>query len=161
LPLQGTRGGYAVAIDGNTMVLSALAAYDRFGQSLPKQACVYDSSLDCSGVVTILELNSSGEWVTLKQLKSGFTNDLFGYSVVLQGDTLVIGAPEDGVQYVNGRKESTGAVYIHQRNEGGTNNWGLVKKISATSPFLGSVSRFGWSIALDGDTLVAGAYNDS
>lgn len=79
-------------------------------------------------------------------------DDEFG-AVVIQGDTLVVGAHfEDSVA------SNAGAVYIYDRNQGGAEQWGEVKKITADD--LTADDEFGFSVALDGDTLVVGARHD-
>ena len=68
----------------------------------------------------------------------------FGWAVAMSGDQLAVGAP--GVS-------PTGAVYIFRRSDGGSNSWGLVKKIEAPQ----GAQRFGESVAIDGSLLVVGA----
>lgn len=80
------------------------------------------------------------------------TGDQFGYSVGLSGDTLVVGAPFDMTS-----QAEQGAIYIYQRNPG-TGLWDAGIKL--TNPDAQGVQlqeRFGWSVAIDGDTLVVGA----
>ena len=51
-----------------------------------------------------------------------------------------------------------GAAYIFDRNLGGANNWGLVRKQTSAD---GAVNdQFGISVSISGGTLVAGAYLD-
>ncbi len=45
--------------------------------------------------------------------------------------------------------------YVFARNQGGAENWGLVKQLTASDGALGD--SFGPWVALDGDTVVAGA----
>jgi FG-GAP repeat len=81
--------------------------------------------------------------------------DEFGNSVVIQGDTIVVGAPcEDGQ---GGIGDNPGAVYIFSRNRGGTDAWGEVLKLSRSD---GTGAFFGISAGLSGNYLVVGAlYN--
>ena len=51
---------------------------------------------------------------------------------------------------------NSGAAYIFQRNEGGTDNWGEVKRLVSSDN--GLRDRFGWSVTIDTDTIVVGAY---
>ena len=79
--------------------------------------------------------------------------DLFGSSIAVSGDTAVVGAraeDEGGAQ--------AGAVYVYQRDEGGSGNWGEVKKLIASDAQAGDV--FGWKVAISGDIVVVGA-NDA
>ena len=68
---------------------------------------------------------------------------------VLDGDTLAVGAPFANV----GDKEGQGEVVIFTREDG--NSWREVKRITAEDG--NATDGFGSAVALDGDTLVAGA----
>ena len=70
--------------------------------------------------------------------------DRFGWSVAVSGDTAVVGkCCEDEAAYTFGR------------DEGGLDNWGEVKKLTASDAQAGD--RFGWSVAVSGDAAVVGA----
>jgi len=85
-----------------------------------------------------------------------YSGDLPGYSnyVDIDGDTLVVGANT----YDVGTERAAGAVYVFYRNQGGTDNWGLVKRVVADDA--NNSDYFGHSVAVDGDTLVVGAIWD-
>lgn len=68
----------------------------------------------------------------------------FGHAVDIDGDTAVIGAPESG-----GR---VGAVYVYVRT-GGT--WSLQATLTGSNTEVGD--KFGWSVAVSGDTIAVGA----
>jgi hypothetical protein len=78
------------------------------------------------------------------------SGDKFGVSVALSGDLLAVGAYLDD----DGEKDS-GSVYLYQRDAGGSDNWGEIKKLAAS--VASKSDRFGISVALDGTTLVVGA----
>jgi hypothetical protein len=71
---------------------------------------------------------------------------LFGVSVSMSGDTIVVGAPLSG---------KTGAAYVFRYTGAG---WAQVAKLIADDP--SSFSFFGISVAVTGDTIVVGAYGD-
>ena len=72
----------------------------------------------------------------------------------ISGDILTVGA------YGNDDNGSAaGAVYNFYRNEGGQNNWGFVKKLYSSD--IEFFDNFGYSVAVDGDTLVVGAQSES
>jgi hypothetical protein len=75
-------------------------------------------------------------------------NDRFGYSVAINGDTVVVGAYS--------KNSSTGAAYIFERNQGGAENWGQAQKLTANDAAVND--QFGWSVAIDVDTVVVGAW---
>ena len=58
----------------------------------------------------------------------GLGDDFFGWSVAISGSTVVVGASRDDI----GTNTDQGSVYIFQRNRGGTNAWGQVKKLLAS-----------------------------
>lgn len=77
--------------------------------------------------------------------------DAFGAAVALDGDTLVVGA----IYADPGGLTNQGAAYVFQRNQGGADNWGEVKKlvVGDQTKFV----NFGAALAIHGDTIVAGA----
>jgi len=79
----------------------------------------------------------------------GESDDTFGWSVSVDGDTAVIGAPYsyDGF--------NSGSAYMFTRS-GGT--WTQQAKLNATDGAGGK--KFGYSVSVDGDTAVIGANGD-
>ena len=107
------------------------------------------------GKLYIFERNQGGtdNWGLFKSLSNTLeaSDYYFGSVAALDGDTLVVGS--------YGYDDFHGAIFIFERDSGGTNNWGLVKAIdgrtlSGDPAFYGS---FGKSVAINGDTIVAGA----
>ena len=80
----------------------------------------------------------------------GFIGNYFGYSVSISGDTIIIGARYDSE---NGR--DAGAAYIFERDHGGADNWGEVKKLTPSDA--ASYNYFGVSASISGDAAVVGA----
>src|SRR3989454_4439791 len=85
--------------------------------------------------------------------------DLFGWSVAISGDTMVIGAPleDSNATGVNGNQTNnsatdSGAAYVFVRD--GT-NWVQEAYLKASNT--GASDRFGLSVAISGDTVVVGA----
>lgn len=97
-------------------------------------------------VRTVLADTSFGE-VTKLTASNGVSGDSLGKSVAIDGDTMVVGA--------DGSTSSTGVVYVFVRNFGGTNNWGEVAILAASDG--ASYDQFGFSVAIDGDTVVVGS----
>jgi hypothetical protein len=79
-------------------------------------------------------------------------DDDFGWAVALDGDTLAVGAPLDD----NAAGPHAGAAYIFVRT--GT-DWTEQAKLIASDA--SGEDRFGYSIALHGETVVVGAESDS
>lgn len=97
----------------------------------------------------------------LKASNTG-VNDRFGYSIAMSGDTLVVGAPFEasGASGVGGDQEDdgapeAGAVYVFVEDGGAWTQQSYIKASNA-----GAGDRFGWSVALDGDTLAVGAWRE-
>ncbi|MEZ4866388.1 MAG: C13 family peptidase [Caldilineaceae bacterium] len=136
--------GVVVAIDGDLVVVGA-----------PKHAA---NNVAGSGAVYLFDRNQGGinNWGLVKKLTAGdgAIDDHFGAAVSIQGDTIAVGASD---RDDNGA--SSGAVYLFGRNQGGNNNWGQVKKVTANDAAAGD--SFGLSVAIDGDLLTVGApYDD-
>ena len=88
-------------------------------------------------------------------------SDRFGRSVAVSGDTVVVGAFQDDHSGV----EDAGSAYVFVRS--GT-TWSEQAKLTAGDaaelpfgPPLPPGDRFGYSLALSGDTAVVGAHHDS
>ena len=76
--------------------------------------------------------------------------DNFGISVAIDGDTVVVGA-----YFEDTGGTSAGAAYVFTRS--GT-TWSQQAKIQASDVQLGDLT--GHSVAIDGDTMVVGAYKE-
>ena len=74
----------------------------------------------------------------------------FGSSVAIDGDDAIIGAYSD-----DDVAPGAGATYIFRRTG---DTWTETHKLTASDAEAGSA--FGWSVAIDGDYAVAGAYSD-
>ena len=85
----------------------------------------------------------------------GAAGDLFGGSVSIDGDTMVIGAYKDDDKGLN-----SGSAYVFTRDTTGgiTSGWTQVAKLTADDGAAGDY--FGRSVSIDGDTVVIGAYFD-
>ena len=134
--------GWSVAVAGDTVVVGA--PYDDDGGSYSGSAYVFTEP--------------AGGWVsgseTLKlTAMDAATNDYFGRSVAVAGDTVVVGAPYDGAS-------DSGSAYVFFEPAGGWVSGGETLKLTASDG--AAEDYFGRSVAIDGDTVVAGAhaYND-
>jgi len=102
-----------------------------------------------------LPVFSQGWTQNVKKLATdGATLDNFGNSVTIFGDYMAIAAMMD-----DDAGTDAGAVYLYARNQGGTNNWGFLKKITASNG--SNNAHFGSSLALDGDYLLVGAVSSN
>jgi hypothetical protein len=117
---------------------------------------------------------SAADWSQIKgllpaqlaYLKASNTgvNDQFGYSIAVDGNTVVVGAyyEDSNATGVNGNQDNnsasdSGAAYVFTRN--GT-IWSQQAYLKTSNTEAGD--GFGYSIAIDGDTVMVGApYEDS
>ena len=110
---------------------------------------------DESGVY-IFSRNQGGpdNWGRIKHLvaEPGVADVDNGSVVALAGDLLIVGAADTEV----GGNIHQGAVYLYGRNQGGPDNWGLLKQITRSDGK--TEDTFGSFVALSGDTLAVGAY---
>ncbi|MBI3133938.1 MAG: T9SS type A sorting domain-containing protein [Bacteroidetes bacterium] len=79
-------------------------------------------------------------------------DDQFGYSVDIDGNYAIVGAYSDNF----GASENHGSVYIYKRN--GINDWVEHQKLIPADQE--DYDRFGWSVAIDGDYAIVGAYRE-
>ncbi|MBI1877004.1 MAG: FG-GAP repeat protein, partial [Chloroflexi bacterium] len=134
------------------------AAFHQFGLavSVSGDTAVVGANQDAGGpgAAYIYERNQGGlnNWGQTKIITAsdGAFNDQFGISVAISGDTIVVGAWRDN--------SDQGAAYIFDRNQGGANNWGQVKKLLASDGV--ASDQFGIFVAISGNTVVVGASGD-
>lgn len=129
--------GYAVATDGSTVMVGAI--YD------DQMVSPYYGN---AGSVRVFE-PSGGLWTEVDRLvpQSEINSGYFGASIAIDGDTAVIGS--------YGRDYKIGAAYVFVKETG---VWVEQAKLEDTDPQ--QFDSFGYSVAIDGDTVVVGAYLD-
>ena len=134
-PLDGANGewfGYSVAVDGDTVVVGAYRIN--------------------SGSAYVF-IKPTGSWADANETgkltaSDGASGDNLGFSVAVDGDTVVVGA--------RGYDDDTGAIYVFTKPSTGWDDVNEVTKFTASDG--GEDHLFGSSVALDGNTVVAGAY---
>ena len=101
------------------------------------------------------DVGGTDNWGEIKMLTAsdGSSGDRFANRLEMQGDVIVISARKHNA----GVGSEQGAVYIFQQNEGGTDNWGEVKKIVADDA--SADDQFGGWLHLLGDQVLVSAYN--
>jgi hypothetical protein len=109
-----------------------------------------------NGAAYVFYRNQGGAdaWGQVAKLTAadGAMLDLFGDSVSVSEDTIVVGAGRVDV----GGNADQGAAYVFRRNQGGPDAWGQVAKLTAADGAAGDY--FGESVSVSGDTAVVGAY---
>ena len=106
------------------------------------------------GAVYIFERNREGAdaWGQVAKRSCSYTLDdnLFGYSVSLDGDLLAVGDHRKGITGTH-----SGAVYIFARHLSGDDAWGLMGQVIGKDTV--EQDFLGYSVSLSGTTLAAGA----
>jgi hypothetical protein len=136
-PTGGVNGdeiGWDVAVSGSVIAVGA-----------PTHS---SGGVLASGAVYIFT-RLNGVWTQTQELAlaDGQAHDLFGWSLDLQGGTLVVGAPGR-----IGDASRSGAVYVYKNIAG---VWTAQQELSV--PVSATSSALGESVDLDGDQLIAGA----
>ena len=128
--VAGDLFGHSVAVDGDTAVVGA-----------------YEDESE-KGAAYVLAKDSSGAWSQVAKLTAsdGEAGDIFGWSVAVDWDTVVVGARYDDSAYVF-TKPGTGWATATE-----------TAKLTASDGVVGD--WFGQSVAVDGDTVVVGASED-
>jgi len=127
----GDQLGFDTALQGNTLVVG-------------------DAGHNGGSGAVFVYTHTKSVWTKEATLtgKDTIANDGFGNAVALQGSTLVVGA-----QAHNGAR---GAIYVFT---GSGKSWKQTQELSVTPS--GAYGQFGWSVAISGSTIVAGAPNVS
>jgi len=133
---DGDAFGQSIAVSSNTIVIGA--PHD-------------DALADGSGSVYIFNRTGS-QWSQSAKLvaSDGLAGDLFGISVALFEDTLLVGADLHDEKSTN-----AGAVYVFTKADG---SWGQQAKLMADDG--GNTDIFGVRVALHGDTALISARRD-
>ena len=94
-------------------------------------------------------VRSGGTWTEQQKLTASdaAANDLFGISVAVAGDTVVVGAYIDDAP----ASANAGSAYVFVRSGGA---WTEQQKLTASDA--AAFDLFGVSVAVSGDTVVAG-----
>lgn len=129
-PASGDRFGDALALDGDTLVVGA-----PYEDTVGSVHVFQDTIL---GFLPLQELAPSD---------AGPAGDEFGYALALDGDRLVVGAPEK-----HGVQQLQGAAYVFAREDGG---W--VEMQIVDPPVPSNVGLFGSSVDLRDGRIAVGA----
>ena len=153
--------GYSVALSGDTL---AVGAYQEDSAATGVGGNPANDGATDTGAVFVFR-RAGTIWQQEAYLKASTTDteDWFGFSVALSGDTLAVAAvgEDSAAAGVGGDQDddsadTSGAVYVFQRT-GST--WQQEAYIKASNP--GAFDNFGWSVALSGDVLVVGATGEA
>ena len=130
--------GFSVAISGNYLIVGA--PYEDGGAGDPAGD---------SGAAYVFERDEAG-WSPIDPLHAtGATGgEQLGYDVSISGDTAIAGAPT--------KDSAAGTAHVFRRNATG---WEELDPLVASDTHFADF--FGWSVAISGDYLVCGAWNEA
>ena len=149
--------GYAISISGDTLVVGAFSEDSSASGINGNQA---DDSANGAGAAYVF-VRKGANWSQQAYLKASNSgaDDFFGISVSISGESLVVGAVQEGssAKGVNGDQTNnllprSGAAYVFVR-DGAT--WTQQAYLKASNPDI--LDYFGATLALSGDILIVGA----
>ena len=132
--------GYSVSVDGDTVAVGAVTGHSTASVN--------------AGAAYVFVRSGRTSWTQQAKLDAsdGADWDYFGCSVSVDGDTVVVGAPEDDTA----AGINAGAAYVFVRSEPfGLPIWIQQAKLTASDG--GRLGPFGESVSVDGHTIVVGA----
>ena len=134
------RFGRSVSFQGDTAVIGSPTNHEVGFQA----GAAYVYRFDPDG---------SGQWIQEQKLvaSDGDDGDIFGWSVSLDGDVALVGAPVDDV----GPLWNAGSAYVFRFDPDGSGQWVEEQKLTASDA--GIEEWFGWSVSLQGDLALIGA----
>ena len=145
---SGDRFGRAVAMDGDTIVIGApFHDYDDPDNNT--------NDVSNSGAAYVFIKTATGGWATDTETakltaSERAENDQFGYSVAVDGNTVVVGADQDD--------SKRGSAYVFTEPQGGWTDTEGTDPLTAYDR--SGNDRFGNFVAVDGDTVLVGAVGD-
>ena len=132
------------------------SAYDGFGESVALDgdtvfigASQHGDTGSHSGAVYIFERNPAGDWVFIDKLL-GVAGSKFGVSVAVEGDSVLIGAPNQAD--ASGIRSGSAHVYVR---DVATGSWILQGTLFPSSGTFWD--EFGSSVSISGNTALIGA----
>ncbi len=150
--------GHALAVSGDTMVIGSPREDSNATGVNGNQS---DTSAASAGAAYVF-VRTGTNWIQQAYFKASNAEagDLFGWSVAVSGDTVVVGAfwEDSNATGVNGNQSdnsalSAGAAYVFVRT--GT-NWVQQAYLKASTA---GTTEFGASVAMSGNTVILGAAN--
>ena len=147
---------WSTATQQQELIASDAAAGDNFGSSaaIDGDTAVFGAFLEGTGGSAYVFTRSGTTWTQQAKLTGStvVSGDEFGYSVAISGDTIVVGARAES----SSDDAYNGDAYVFTRS--GT-TWSQQAKFSDT--LSSGNSHFGYSVDIDGNTIVVGAPMDS
>lgn len=144
---SGANFGFSVSLDGNHAIV---------GAPYEKKDSTGSNPIDAAGAAYVFELNSSGQLDEVHKITDWSRNvmDYFGYSVAIDGNTILVGSPfEDEDLNMQNTLDNAGSVQVFERKN--DNRWWWTQKLISQDRAAGD--NFGHSVALSGNIAIVGA----
>ena len=163
----GDTFGRIIDIDGDTAVVNSTGEDSNQTTITNGGTASANNSATSAGAVYVYKYNGTG-WSQQAYIKPVNMElaDLFGQSVAISGDTIVVGSTgEDSNQTTitngltasaNNASNASGAVYVYKRNA--DDEWEQQAYIKAANADAGD--SFGLTVDIDGNTIVVATYNE-
>jgi|GEM_PF-6207034 len=149
-PRTSDSFGASVSIDGEYVVVGAPSE-----DVIPK----FYNKIDRAGAIYIYKKDYGGidNWGEVKKI---ITNDrisykYFGNSVAINDDNIIVGAFKESFRDEENFLNESGSAYIYEKDFGGLDNWGEIKKLIASDKNISDF--FGYSVAINKDYAIVGS----
>lgn len=150
----------AAHVENGTILLTGgleyagIVATDAAGRALPAWMQLRDGraqlTVDDRGATYPVRIDPFVQQALLRS-GGGASGDDFGYSVAVAGRTIVVGAPRHATHGIL----DAGAVYVFEEGKAGWTSAAQTAELTATD--LARGDELGYSVAISGNTIVAGA----
>ena len=141
-------------------------AFDVYGDYLVAGSPADDDAGSNTGSLYIFKRNEGGadNWGEIKKIPNpGYpgetinTGQIGFYSVAIYGDYIVGGCKYQKITVNGSLVQNAGAAYIFRKDEGGSDNWGLIHSLKCGDITSSGSVYFGGSVSISDDVLVIGA----
>ena len=133
--------GEEIALEGDTLIASSTRE-------------TVHANRDGAAYVFERDYGGTDHWGRVGQIAgAGDTGEEFGADLALDGDTLVVGSPGYSVY-----TKPEGAIFVFERNVSAPAHWEKISMLQDPEGHIAS-ENFGYSVSIDGDTVVAGNPN--
>ena len=150
--------GLSIALSGDTLAVGAIEE-DSAGTGANSSQSD-NSALNSGAVYVFVRENQTWQYQAYIKASNTEADDVFGSAIALDGDTLVVGAPQEdspsrGINNDQGNDTTgtgSGAVYVYVRANGVWSQEAYIKASNTTA-----YDAFGASVAINEDTIAIGA----
>ena len=137
--------GSSVSVTGDTVIVGAFLDDD--------------AGTDSGSAYVYQDTSAAGDWSSFAEIKLVAADaeiaDLFGISVSISGDTVIVGADASDDSGLN-----AGSAYLFQDTSVG-GNWSSFTETKLVAADAATNDLFGGSVSISGNTVIVGAFRDN